>query len=876
VHHLPEALAWPLVGREAELERIASVRARSDRTGVVLSAAAGVGKSRLARHAVEAAERDGALTRWVQATRSAAAVPLGALAGLVPADVRSGDPLELMRRSAEALRDGAGDRRVVLGVDDAQLLDPSSAALVLQLTMTGVAFVVATVRTPEPVPDAVRSLWKDAGAVRLDLQPLTQDATATLVESVLGGPLEQRARRWLFASSRGNALYLRELLVGCLEDGALEESGGFWRLARRPTPSASLTELVGARMEGLAADERRAIEYLALGEPLRLPEVVSLVGADALAGAESHGLVTVEELGDVRLAHPLYGEVVRASMPVVRAAAARRELARLVEQRPERDADDALRIARWLLDAGEAIPEPLVLDGARAAIAAGDAELGARLAALALDGGAGWEASLLLGRAHAVRDRNAEAEDVLAAVEGAIDDREAAIAYLQQRTTVLYWGLQRMDDALALLDRAEGWWPGRDWLRQLDPLRLHLVSIRGGFGGTLTVTREILADPGLEPAVRRRTELVQLVNLFYSGHVREARELLLERLPPVPLRDEYDELACIMWCCLGLESGWDMAAVEAWMSRALGPALEAGDHGAAGIAAVTLGSAALLAGRYADSARWYAEACVHLELHDPFQVLKSAHALQVGIGYYTGDGEGAARAAERMRAAIGDREVIDTDRAYVLRGEAWMALVDGDAPGAQRILLEGAERMADVPLYSAQLYHDAMRAGAPARAVVAPLQVQRERCDARMAAAYAAHAEALADADGARLLACAEEFADAGTLRFALECAAEAAEAFAAEGRQDSARRAAARMRELDPGQGGFLPPIRGLDDAAVTLTAREAQLVDLASRGLSNADIADRLVLSVRTVESHIYRAMQKLGVGDRRELRSRASQVQ
>ena len=92
---------WPLVGREAELERMALAREDGDCHGVVVSAPAGVGKSRLAREAHVAAARDGALVDWVQATSSAATVPLGAFAGLIPDDACSDNTLELMRQSAE-------------------------------------------------------------------------------------------------------------------------------------------------------------------------------------------------------------------------------------------------------------------------------------------------------------------------------------------------------------------------------------------------------------------------------------------------------------------------------------------------------------------------------------------------------------------------------------------------------------------------------------------------------------------------------------------------------------------------------------------------------------------------------------------------------
>src|SRR5579871_4762163 len=124
-HILLGAADWPLIGREPELNALATARADRRRHGAVLIGAAGVGKSRLAREALATAEREGAHVEWVQATRSAATVPLGALAEIVPDVTRSDDVVSLMRRSAERLSERAGRRPVALGVDDAQLLDPA-------------------------------------------------------------------------------------------------------------------------------------------------------------------------------------------------------------------------------------------------------------------------------------------------------------------------------------------------------------------------------------------------------------------------------------------------------------------------------------------------------------------------------------------------------------------------------------------------------------------------------------------------------------------------------------------------------------------------------------------------------------------------------
>ena len=52
-------------------------------------------------------------------------------------------------------------------------------------------------------------------------------------------------------------------------------------------------------------------------------------------------------------------------------------------------------------------------------------------------------------------------------------------------------------------------------------------------------------------------------------------------------------------------------------------------------------------------------------------------------------------------------------------------------------------------------------------------------------------------------------------------------------------------------------------------LTAQEEQIVRLAAAGLRNREIAEQLILSPRTIGSHLYKAYPKLGISGRHQLR-------
>jgi hypothetical protein len=114
----------------------------------------------------------------------------------------------------------------VLFVDDAHLLDDASAVLVHQVAMTGSCFVLATLRTGEPVPESVSALWKDGHLGRLDISGLGPEAIEELVGAAMGGPVGRDAVARLAARCQGNVLFLRELVLGARSAGALSREGG--------------------------------------------------------------------------------------------------------------------------------------------------------------------------------------------------------------------------------------------------------------------------------------------------------------------------------------------------------------------------------------------------------------------------------------------------------------------------------------------------------------------------------------------------------------------------------------------------------------------------------------------------------------------------
>lgn len=156
-----------------------------------------------------------------------------------------------------------------------------------------------------------------------------------------------------------------------------------WRVRGRVPASNRLLELLKASLGVLQPSERDGLVALVLGEPLGVPVFAAISGEADVAAYETRHLVRVESDRrrlQVRLAHPLYGDLLRARLSPLTSRTICRRLAEATESLGARRREDVLRVATWQLEGGGPLRGDLLLAAAQQARARGDLPLAENLA----------------------------------------------------------------------------------------------------------------------------------------------------------------------------------------------------------------------------------------------------------------------------------------------------------------------------------------------------------------------------------------------------------------------------------------------------------------------------------------------------------------
>jgi ATP/maltotriose-dependent transcriptional regulator MalT len=872
----PVGVRWPLIGRREELAAVErSLTSPGSRT-VVLAGAPGVGKTRLAMEARALCQARGYVVRWAAATQAASSLPFGAIAHLLP---RLGDAAtdraELLRWAADGLVAEAGDRHLLVVIDDAHVLDDSSAALVHQLATATPVTVLVTMRSETQAPDPIVALWKDTVAERFEIQALSRDEVATLVAAVLRGQVDGSTVHTLWRLAQGNPLYLRELVLGGLDSGSLACVAGVWRWDGTVVTSPRLIELIGTRLGRLDAEVRELLEVLALAEPVDVQLLERLMKPEILAAADRKGLLVTDEAGQrvqVRLAHPLYAEVIRARVSRLRARAIYRQLTTAVEAAGGQGLDDRLRVATWRLEAeaGGSAPEQLT-SAAELAMGIFDFALAERLARAAAAVGGEVEAERLVGLALIGQGRPDDAELVLGSLTpGAGTDQERVQVAV---TRAFNLSLDLPAQAKAVLQHAEQAVTSKGARTEVAAVLAGLLLYGGDILRALEALEPVLDDPDADDRSTVQAMAVAVPALFHAGRCEQAisaaarsfesEERLGEEIVPFGHLQIAANLGNAYLAAGRLEEAHTLAA-EGYRH-----AIEhAGPYPVAkALWACSLGQIARVRGQVRTALRWQREAATaaNAEIPLPFmpQILgELAHAAALA-------GDLAA-----AHAALAEAEQYTADGARLFHlwtalARPWEAAARGEQSTAIRLAMELAEhaQLHGQVTFQLQALHDVARLGEAGRAV-SGLHEAAADVEGQLAPLYVSHATALDAHDGLALDQIARDFAALGFNLLAAEAASEAARAHQAEGRRTAAAAAAAAATTL-------AARCEGARTAALDLlqprdlTPRELEIATMAAHGLSSKAIAERLVVSVRTVDNTLHQVYAKLAVTNRAALR-------
>jgi DNA-binding CsgD family transcriptional regulator len=808
-------------------------------SGVAVVGHRGVGKSRLVEEAAVVAGGRGWGVRQVVGSATARQIPLGAFAAWT--DDFNGDVLASTRRVIEAITAGA-TARVLVTVDDTHLLDDLSAFVLHQLVLQRRARVIITIRSGEPVADAVTALWKDGPLHRLELRAMSRGETEDLLKAALGAAVTPDMAHQMWNLTRGNVLFLQRLVEQERAADRLTMRDGQWHWERRVVMSRALADLVEMQIGAIPAPVLDVVDLVAVGQPIDLAVLSAVVDRAVLEEAERRGLISVGDTGLISVSNPLYAEVRLAGGPRFRQRRMRGRIATALT-RPDVPPPDPLRLGELWLES-DLQPDPGVfVRAAQAAFARLDPGRAERFAQAAIRAGADVTGQLLRARALTLLNRGDDAEDVL-----------AGLAAHPQAVRARAEALDDASDA-----------PAADF-RTLRALQL-------AFSARPTEVVSLIEDvrPDTLPATAAVSaawaQVIALGDLGQSRRAAAAAAGAYARAAGDP-QTVYDGIALTEFHVSALTFGGEIAEACSAAERNTRP-----DADGLGIAAplttAIVGLAAAGGGDLRTALRCLTSATDQLRVRgDGTGAYYRFLIALVEVLARSGRVDEAGAAAKEMRA--GAHASCSFVHANALLAEAWVTAAEGHCVQARQIAAAAADFAAEHDQAAREVVCHQVAVQLGDTTVAGRLAELAQVVEGPRAPVAARYARALARNDGAALDTASTDLEQFGDRLAAAHAAAQAAVAYTDKSLHGSALTATAGANRLLSECGAELPVGLRTTAAPPILTSREREIAALVAEGLPNKAIAEALTMSVRTVEGHVYRASNKLGLTSRAELRA------
>lgn len=850
----------------------------------------------------------------------------------LPAPLPLGDPAlektRLFEAVARLLERLTRETPVLLFLDDLHWADPASIEL-LHYLARGLAdqavFVLGTYRAEEidtarGLRSLVTSLRRAGLAEEAVITRLGPEAVAALATGVLRSEAPGELLTLLNARGGGTPFFVEALIEALIDAGQLRQRNGGWTLGTDLAlllPS-NVRDLILDRLTRLDLTERRVLDLIAVsGEAVRHDALHAASGLDdeVLLGVvqrlRTNGLV-IEDLSGAyvtyALTHPLIQEVAYAELPeMVRRRAHAAFAAALERVRP----DDLDRLARHYHAAGPQIDpqrtlEVLLAAGERAyGVYANDQaarHFGAVLALMR----EGHRTELLpsvleqLGEAW---ERVGETSAAIAVWSEARTLHERArnvslLVRLHRRLALAEWNRGHFDVAQANLEAGfqvlAGSEPSAE-LAELLHVQVILLGRRGDDNGVSTAAQNLatLAERLGSRRVLAEAYLAQVRSFSADLDAAGAREVAQRALTEAELADEpllvqrsHDLLALFAYAQGEHPVARHHAMLSLAVARQIGaPTLEVYPRN-------RLIAVDLMAGKWEEALRESAEVIALARRLGFARGIAGALGMRALVYVYRGDLDEAAACLTEAHEVfdggiIRDRNIFD----QVAIAEMMLALERGDKADAL-VLMERLNQKGGVSLLAQALAAEAqIMVGDPERALVLVKDFMAEASlDNGFATALGSRIKGLAlQALGqpGEATTCLDQAYRAFTaveipfdaarshLEWALLVAATARELAVpvveeslAVFERIGARRYVRRARSILYKFGVRPRSMPHRSRVAMPLSPRELEIVQLVAEDMTNAEIAEQLIISPRTVTTHLDRIYTRLGINSRTAL--------